>query len=330
MDDLNSALMTNRLRLKALLKELATEEGLCRTALDGVRLARKDKPYPRAQVLYEPNVYIVASGKKIGFVGDHQFVYDEDNYLLLAVPLPFEMTTEAGQGEPMLGLSVRVDMLLVAELANKMELYPSKGEIDFVATVHPCALDIPISRAAIRLLEALQSPKDTKVLGPGIVREIIYHVLSGPHGSALVAMLDKGGSASKIQSALEWIHREYREPLNIPKMAETLGMSVSSFHHTFKQITGSSPLQYIKAIRLHKARLHIKYDGLGAAVTAAKVGYESASQFSSDFKRFFGHPPTRESVRERAMPGADGAEEEFTRSRILAGLADGNLADQGS
>lgn len=321
MDDLKSVLMVNRRRLKTLLKQLATEEGLCPTALDGVRLARKDKPYPRTPVLYEPNVYIVASGRKIGFVEEHQFVYDEDNYLLLAVPLPFEMTTEIGQREPMLGLSVRVDMLLVAELANKMELFPSKGEIDFVATVHPCPLDVPISNAAIRLLEALQSPKDTKVLGPGIVREIMYHVLSGPHGSALVAMLDKGGSASKIQSALEWIHREYGEPLNIPKMAETLGMSVSSFHHTFKQITGSSPLQYIKAVRLHKARLHIKYDGLGASVTAAKVGYESPSQFSNDFKRFFGHPPTREAVRKKAMPGADGAEQEFTKRRMLDGLA---------
>lgn len=303
MNDLNGVLMTNRLRLKTLLKELATEEGLCQTALDGVRLARKDKPYPRIQVLYEPNIYIVASGRKIGFVEEHQFVYDEDNYLVLAVPLPFEMQTEVGEREPMLGLSVRIDMHLVAELANEMELFPSKGEIDFVATVHPCALDISMSNAAIRLLEALRSSKDTKVLGPSIVREIIYHVLSGPHGSALVAMLDKSGSASKIQSALEWIHREYGEPLSVPKMAETVGMSVSSFHHTFKQITGSSPLQYIKAVRLHKARLHIKYDGLGAAVTAAKVGYESPSQFSRDFKRFFGHPPTREAVRKSAMPG---------------------------
>ncbi len=327
MNDLNSALITNRLRLKALLKELTTEEGLCQTALDGVRLARKDKAYPRIQVLYEPNIYIVASGKKIGFVEEHQFVYDEDNYLLLAVPLPFEMQTEVGQQEPMLGLSIRVDMLQVAEIANEMDLLPSKGQIDFVATVHPCALDVPISNAAIRLLEALQSPKDTRVLGPGIVREIIYHVLSGPRGAALVAMLDKGGSASKIQSALEWIHREYGEPLHIPKMAETLGMSVSSFHHTFKQITGSSPLQYIKAVRLHKARLHIKYDGLGASVTAAKVGYESPSQFSLDFKRFFGHPPTREAVRKKAMPGADGAEEAFTKRRILEEPSGGALAD---
>lgn len=319
MRDPENALVANRLRLKALVKELATSQGLCPTILNGVKLARTDKPLPRNHVLYEPSVYFVASGKKIGFVADHKFVYDTDNYLLLAVPLPFEVTTEVGERDPMLGVSIRIDMPIVTELAAKMDLRPIDGEVDLVATVRPCSLDVPMSDAVVRLLEVMRSSMDAQILGPGIVREIIYHVLSGPHGSALLSMLNKGGASAKVQAALEWIHREYAEPLNVPKMAETLGMSVSSFHHSFKNVTGTSPLQYLKAVRLHKARLHIKYDGLGAALAAAKVGYESPSQFSRDFKRFFGHAPTRESVRKEAMIGADGAEEEFTTASLRVG-----------
>src|SRR5579875_1203039 len=146
MNDVKDVFEDNRLRLKALVKELATEQGLCSTILDGVKLARTDKPLPRTQVLYEPSVYIVASGKKIGFVAERKFVYDTDNYLLLAVPLPFEVTTEVGNGEPMLGLSVRVDMPLVTELAGKMELGSTRrDDVDMIATIQPCPLDIPMS-----------------------------------------------------------------------------------------------------------------------------------------------------------------------------------------
>ncbi len=113
-------------------------------------------------------------------------------------------------------------------------------------------------------------------------------------------MLNRTQHWGKICTALEWIHHNYSRPITIPDMADEACMSVSTFHHSFKGVTGKSPLQYVKSIRLHKARLFIRYDRLTASVAAAKVGYESPSQFSRDFKRFFGHNPTEES----AMRGA--------------------------
>ncbi|MBB6144417.1 AraC-like DNA-binding protein [Silvibacterium bohemicum] len=314
MNESAETLESSRQRMKILITELTHGQGLSPTILEGVKLARADKDLPRHPVLYEPSIYILASGRKVGFVADRTFVYDPNHYLVLTVPLPFDVESELEQDAPLLGISVRLDMAVVVELASKMGLRPSVGEIDHNSSVHPSPLTALMCDAAVRLLRTLRSPSDAAILGPGIVREIVFHALSGPHGHALVAMANKGGGASKIQAALEWIHREYAEPLNAPKMAEAMGMSVSSFHHSFKEITGSSPLQYLKAVRLHKARLHIKYDGLGAAVAAAKVGYESPSQFSRDFKRFFGHPPTRESVRREALIGVDGAEDEFKSS----------------
>lgn len=302
------ALERNRRRMAALLMELTSEEGLRPTILDGVKLSRLERSAVRCPVMYEPSIYIVASGRKKGFVGDWQFIYDRNHYLVLSVPLPFECETEVIPGEPMLGLSVRVDMGVVSELACKMELRRSQGVEDTPGSICATPLDLPMSEAAIRLLECLRSPIDAKILGPGIVREIAYRVLCGPQGDALLAILNRNGHLAQIHAALQQMHRKYAEPLNVPAMAEEIGMSVSAFHHTFKTVTATSPLQYLKAVRLHKARMLMRYEGLGAAIAAERVGYESASQFSREFKRYFGYNPTEESSRMRVMVGADGPE----------------------
>jgi AraC-like DNA-binding protein len=310
-NDSATVLENNKLRLRAIIQELSIEPGVCPTLIEGVRLMREERPLPRSLTLCEPGIYIIASGKKIGSVADSLFVCDPDHYLLLTMPLPLEATTEMEVREPMLGLSVRIDLEVVTELAGKMRLPPREDGVNRAA-VQLCPMELPISDAAVRLLECLLSPDDSAILGPEIVREIIYHALSGPHGLTLVTMLNRSGTTSRIQAALEWIHREYAEPLIAPKMAEALDMSVSSFHHSFKEVTGSSPLQYLKAIRLHAARRHIKYDGFGTAVAAAKVGYESPSHFSRDFKRFFGYPPVRELVRKEAITGSEGAKDPYS------------------
>jgi AraC-like DNA-binding protein len=108
---------------------------------------------------------------------------------------------------------------------------------------------------------------------------------------------------AQIHTVLHRMHASYTEPLNVTRMAEEIGMSVSAFHHNFKAVTASSPLQYLKSVRLHKARMLIMHEGLGAAIAADRVGYESASQFSREFKRFFGNRPMEESKRVREMFG---------------------------
>lgn len=160
-----------------------------------------------------------------------------------------------------------------------------------------------MSDAIVRLLECLRSPVDAAVLGPGIVREIAYHGLCGPQGDALFAMLARNGPLAQIHAVLHRMHIRYTEPLNVTRMAEEIGMSVSAFHHNFKAVTASSPLQYLKSVRLHKARMLIMHEGLGAAIAADRVGYESASQFSREFKRFFGNRPMEESKRVREIFG---------------------------
>lgn len=208
----------------------------------------------------------------------------------------------------MLGVSVRLDMALISELACRIELRRGPDSEDIQSSICATPLDIHMSDAAVRLLECLRSPVEAEILGPGIVREIAYRVLCGPQGNALVAMLNRNGQLAQIYAMLQQIHRKYAEPLNVPSMAEEIGMSISAFHHNFKAVTATSPLQYLKAVRLHKARLLMRFEGIGAAIAAERVGYESPSQFSREFKRYFGHNATDEFVRLRVMFGADGPE----------------------
>ena len=293
-------LETNRRRMVNLLAELATDEGLQPSILDDVKLGRADHGYQRAPVLYESSIYIVASGRKIGFVGDRRFIYDPNNYLLLAAPLPFECQTEADADNPVLGLSVRVVPSVVSELAMQMPARPRPAVTETLSCVEATPLDGPMSDAAVRLLECLRSPVDARILGPAVVREIVYRALCGPQGHLLMAMVERRGQASQINTALQWIHTHYAEPFSVARMAGDVAMSVSAFHHQFKALTGSSPVQYLKSVRLHKARALIVNDGTGAAIAATSVGYESPSQFSREFKRFFGASPTEEARRVRA------------------------------
>jgi len=295
-------------RMVELLLELTPGEGMRPSILEGVELTRADRCYPRAPVLYDPSIVIIASGRKKGYVGDKCIVYDASNYLVLTVPLPFECETETVNDEPLLGLSIRIDMSTLSELALKIDVRKRQANPGALSSICATPLDPELAEAAIRLLKCLRSPGDARVLGPSIVREITYRVLCGARGDALFALLARSSQMAQILTTLQHIHINYAEPLEVTRMAEESGMSVSAFHHTFKAVTATSPLQYIKSVRLHKARMLMVHDGLGAAVAAGRVGYESASQFSREFKRYFGNAPTEEVSHLRRMLGLHAAE----------------------
>lgn len=287
----------SRLRMVELLTALVPREGFHATILDGVKLRRSDRNEPRTPVMYEPSVYFVASGRKKGYVGDRCLVYDANNYLVLSVPLPFECEAQTGNGEPLLGLSVRMDIGVISELAASMDGCAAQQSANAVACVCATPLEAALGGAVVRLLECLRSPVEASVLGPLIKREIAYRVLCGPRRDTLLAMLGRNGDESRVHAVLRRIHARYSEPLTVSGLAAEIGMSVSAFHHHFKAVTSTSPLQYLKAIRLHKARMMILHDGLRAAAAADRVGYESTSQFSREFKRLFGHGPGERSSR---------------------------------
>ena len=286
--------MTDRqARIVALLHKLAPFEGYTLSALDGVKFMRANAAIPRVPVMYEPGIVIVCQGRKRGYLAGEAYVYDANHYLVLSVPLPFESETEASPQEPMLAVALRIDLQVAAELV--LALDPSRrGAPAAPAGICSTPLSESMSDALLRLLTALTLPEDAAILGPAIVKELLYRVLTGPQGGAVHAALTQQSQFGKIGKALRRIHAHYDSEIDVGTLASEAGMSLAAFHANFKAVTHTTPIQYLKTTRLHKARLLMVQDGVSAATASNMVGYESSSQFSREFKRFFGRTPVQE------------------------------------
>lgn len=287
--------------LAPLIRDLVTRDGISDSPVPGVKLMRARAYVPRCPVIYEPGIVIIAQGRKVGHLGETVIEYDAMNYLVLSVPMPFECETFASEEEHLLGLRVGVDASVLGELLIEMD---DGQQADVSATplgMNATRMTPELADASERLLRCMGSGLESRVLAPSIVREIIYRVLCGPQGGALRAVAARHSHLSQISRALKRIHSEFDGPLDVGTLAREASMSVSSFHHNFKAVTSTSPLQYVKSIRLHRARLLMAQDGMNASTAASSVGYESPSQFSREFKRFFGTSPVEEAAKVRAM-----------------------------
>jgi AraC-like DNA-binding protein len=299
----------SRQRMIGLLRGLAPKEGYTLTPLPDVRLLRSDRPLRRTPVLYEPGIVVVAQGRKRGFLGDEAFVYDDQHYLVVSVPVPFTMETDASVDEPLLAIYFRLDHAVAAEVCMQIDerrgasSAPPRG-------LYASPMEDALATSVLRLLEALASPPDDEVLGPALIREIYYRILSGAQGGSLRAALAQQGKFGMVARAIRLIHSRYAEALSVDELAGEAAMSAPTFHAHFRAMTGTSPMRYVQSTRLHQARLLMLRQHATAAAAAAAVGYESASQFSREFKRLFGRPPVEEVERMKrdfALPAAAGA-----------------------
>lgn len=288
-----------RERLTTLLNEVAVREGTHPSSIPGVELARVSKSLPRSLMIYQPNIIIVGQGQKRCYLGNQVFTYDAMNYLVLSVPLPMECEATASPEEPLLVVAINVEQVMLGELILEMDdPMPQAGMTPRGVKTTPMSDEL--SSAVIRLLECIKSPQDARMLGRQTVREIVYRVLCGEQGGPLRALASRDDHFTRIARVLKYIHTEYAQPLSAEDLAKRSGMSVSIFHHHFKLVTANSPLQYLKRIRLDRARVLMAHDGYNANTAARAVGYESPSQFSREFKRLFGVSPTQDSEQRRS------------------------------
>lgn len=284
------------------LERLALHEGINETPWPGLVVFRTSDRAARIPVVYEPCVCIVAQGRKRVHLSDRVYTYDPLHYLVVGVPLPVEAEIfEASADAPFLSLRLDIDVSIVGELLIDADRNPDPDEAPRAIYASPMIQDL--SAAVIRLLRSLRNPGDARVLGALAVREILYHILIGEQGERLRSLALRDGRAQRIDAVLRFMQENYQRPLSIDELAERAYMSASTFHHNFKSVTSISPLQYLKTIRLHQARLLILNGGASAGEAAHTVGYSSPSQFSREFKRLFGTPPVRERKRLQNTPG---------------------------
>ena len=281
-------------RMAKLLSELARDEGYTLSPLPGVRWLRSNRPLGITPVLYEPGIVIVCQGCKRGWLGEQEFVYDEQHVLAVAMPVPFTMQTEASPERPLLAIYVRLDLKLAAEMSMLIAKHKPPAELVRPLSLVSSPMDNELASAVLRFLKTMGNPLEAEVLGAGILREIYFHVLNSEQGDTLRAALLAHGRFGQIGRAIQRIHRDHDSPLTVAMLANEAGLGQAAFHNHFKAVTHSSPMQYLKSIRLHQARLLMMRREMTAAAAAFTVGYESPSQFSREFKRLFGLPPQAE------------------------------------
>lgn len=249
-------------------------------------------------LIYEPAASLVIQGAQRMFIGDQMFEYGPGQSMIVAAEIAaLGQICEASEGKPFLAIGLFLDQALLSNLVLEMAAIPELPiESGYgVSAASPSLLD-----AWRRLLELLDRPAEIPVMAQSLEHELMFRLLMGPHGGLLRQIAGSDSRLSHIRKAMSWIRDHYTERLNYKAVAALAGMSVSVFYDRFKAVAAVSPLQYQKYIRLHEARRRMIAGQAGAAEVAFAVGYESASQFSREYKRLFGAPPARDAERAKA------------------------------
>ncbi|MRW93477.1 helix-turn-helix domain-containing protein [Duganella sp. FT80W] len=262
--------------------------------LPNLGMYRRDQPTAPTACLIEPSIVVVAQGAKQLVIGEQAYSYDSSRFLVTSMNLPgSSQVLQASPEQPCLGLVLRLDLRLIAELAAQAEPPPPDDTASHgaagVGIMTPALLE-PMQR----LLALLDKPQDCAVLAPLIEKEIHYRLLQSDQALRLRQIASAGSQSFRIARVIDWLRVHYAQPLSIDELALKVKMSSSSLHHHFRQLTAMSPLQYQKWLRLNEARRLMLNDHLDAASAAFRVGYESPSQFSREYSRQFGAPPKRD------------------------------------
>jgi AraC-like DNA-binding protein len=284
-----------RRRFVALLDRFASSQGRSSTPWPGLVCFRTTQPTVPDQTVYTPSICVVGQGAKETTLGDRVYRYDPFHYLVTTAHIPVCATVvEAGREKPYLSMRLEFDASAIRELLVEMEAEPAtSAAVDATSPLRVSRMDARFLDAVLRFLGAIGDPMDRKILAPSILREIVYLALLSDQGDLLRLAARRDSRSAGVDRALHYIHGHLEDRLDVPTIAREAGMSTSTLHHSFKAATTLTPIQYLKKMRLHRARQLMIDEGSLAAEAAFRVGYESPSQFSRDFKRLFGQPPRR-------------------------------------
>ncbi|TBU73269.1 AraC family transcriptional regulator [Phytopseudomonas daroniae] len=282
----------NELRaLAAKAENRRTETGIPRVAMVQGKI-----PEHMLAAVYDPMINLILQGSKTMTVGDSTLRYDPATYFVMSIELPAVGTVHpAASGEPYLAVSLTLDPTVLSTLLTDLPKPVSRHDNDpgfSVAAVTPELMD-----AWVRMLRLMGDPNAIAALAPAYEREILFRVLQGPHGWMLREIAAPDTAMARVNLAIQWIRREFADPIRVEFLAQKAAMSVSAFHRHFKAVTTLSPLQYQKRVRLLQARMLMVTGGKNVTAAAFEVGYESPTQFSRDYARVFGLPPARDAGR---------------------------------
>ena len=277
-----------------------------RTPIDGLLLAKVENEEPDHS-LTEPLLVVMAQGGKRLFLGDQAFEYRAGQCLVVSTDLPVTGNfLDASSQSPSLSMALELRPSAIAPLL----LVAPVGRWSRSTAVPPAIATgeagAELLDPVLRLLRLLDHPEDAPVLAPLIEQEILWRLLTGPHGGMIRQIGLADSSLSHIGRAIRWIRDNYAEPMRIPDLARLAGMSPSAFHRHFRDVTTMSPLQFQKRIRLQEARSLLIARAGDVAGVGHLVGYDSPTQFNREYRRLFGAPPGQDALRLRTDAAPQG------------------------
>lgn len=284
--------------LGGLLARATRSDGVHATALDGVCAIRFSAPGQELEhALHHPALCVIAQGAKRVMLRGEPYEYDASRYLVFSVDLPISaQITRATPMQPYLCFRLDIDAAEVADLLLKAPHAVTGGTRRGLALA---STTVEMLDAVLRLARLMETPDDAALLAPLARQELLFRILKGPEGAQL-AHIGRGNTpASRVAKAIGWLKANYREPLRVEALADHVHMSASSLHHHFRAVTSMSPLQYQKLLRLQESRRLLLSGDMDVVQAAHAVGYESPSQFSREYARSFGAPPSRDIQRLR-------------------------------
>ncbi|APA84601.1 AraC family transcriptional regulator [Paraburkholderia sprentiae WSM5005] len=279
-----------------------SKDGFQATPIERVTLVRSSTVTMPMPNVFRPQLCLVAQGHKEVTLGDRAFRYAPGRYGVVTYDLPvIGHVVEATPNKPYLCLYLDFDPVMLGELALRVPPPPGAPSPPVAKTVSDAGA--ALLDAALRLLRLLDDPAALPVLAPLAEQEILYRLLAGPDGARMRHITFSQGRVARVGRAIAWIGKNFRERFSIERLAAEVGMSPSSLHEHFRAVTAMTPLQFQKQLRLQDARSLMLVQDIDVTTAALRVGYESPSQFSREYRRHFGEPPARDIARLRASPG---------------------------
>ncbi|HCE2120241.1 AraC family transcriptional regulator [Vibrio parahaemolyticus] len=264
------------------------------TPISGLRFSRWTTPTPPTSYTHNPSICLIAQGRKRVLLGEESFIYDANHFLISSVDLPIIANIiEASEEQPYLGLIMELDLTEISQLIAYSELAFTQAK-EAQKGIAVGELSESLLDAFVRLAELLDEGQNTKILAPIIKREIFYRLLMSEQGTRLHQIVTAGSHSHQIAKAIDWLKNNFVKPLSVGDLASYTGMSKSSFYTHFRSMTSMTPLQFQKKLRLSEARRLMLTENLDAMAATFKVGYESPSQFSREYSRLFGAPPSKD------------------------------------
>ncbi len=278
-----------------LLEEHAVQEGLNLASTRTFGLLKQSQPHPIQPEAHIPAFVAVGQGSKYCIAGKLRYDYGAGSLLGIVLPIPLQSEIiEASPNKPFLAMAIIVDMGRLVHVLHKIE---QADKVIYMAEVaNPSSIfSVPLTNVLldpfIRLLETMDNPRDEAVLSESLIDEVYYRVLVDERGSELRALLQQRGEMQRISKAVDYIHQNIDQPVSVEGLADMVHMSRTTFYESFKSVMHVSPLQYAKAMKLHRAQTLI-LEGKKANEAGHLVGYTSPAQFSREYKRHFGFAPS--------------------------------------